>query len=93
MKKILKVILYFILFFGLQVLATIFAIIQKTYTDIQWATRLLNVAQNIQDTKAMNEYLILCYELIPSIMFFTFILEIFHFSSLLSKDIINISKN
>lgn len=79
MKKILKVFLYFGLFIGLQVLATIFAIVQKTYTDIEWATNLLNVTQNIQNVEAMNEYLTLCYELIPSIMFFTFILGIIPF--------------
>lgn len=79
MKKILKVILYLMLFFGLQVLGTIFAFVYKTYSDIEWVTRLLTVTQNIQNAEAMREYLSLCYELIPNIMFFVFITGIIPF--------------
>lgn len=79
MKKVLKTFLYLGLFFILQIVGTIFAFIYKTYSDIEWATRLLNTAQNIQNTEAMNEYLTLCYELIPSIMFFCFLTGIVPF--------------
>ena len=46
---------------------------------MEWATRLLNATLDIQNTEAINEYFVLCYELIPNIMLFTFILGVVPF--------------
>lgn len=78
MKKILKVFLYFVLFFVLQIFGTAFAIFYKTYFDTEWAVSFLNAINNL-NTESMNEYLNLCYELIPSMMFFCFILGVVPF--------------
>ncbi len=77
-KPVLFTILYLVLFFVIEIVASFGVLIYRVSTDIDYANRFLNALETVDmsSTESFAEYMMVYYELVPDILIVTGVLSI-----------------